>query len=66
MDAKSVFQHLCPIHLKKVDAIKEKVENILHAGFLYPIPLIDWVSNIILIMKKKGTIRFCVDYRDIN
>ena len=26
----------------------------------------DWVSNIFLVMKKQGTIRVCVDYRDIN
>jgi hypothetical protein len=28
--------------------------------------LTDWVSNIVLIDKKQGTIRVCVDYRDIN
>jgi len=28
--------------------------------------LIDWVSNIVPLNKKHGTIRLCVDYRDIN
>jgi hypothetical protein len=28
--------------------------------------LTDWVSNLVLIDKKQGTIRVCVDYRDIN
>ena len=26
----------------------------------------DWVSNIVLVNKKQGTIRICIDYRDIN
>ena len=26
----------------------------------------EWVSNIILLMKKQGAIRVCVDYRDLN
>ena len=35
-------------------------------GFIYPILLIEWVSNIITVMKKQGTIRVCVDYWDVN
>jgi hypothetical protein len=38
----------------------------LKAGFIYPIPLTDWVSNIVPVNKKQGTIRICIDYRDIN
>lgn len=38
----------------------------LKAGFIYPIPLTDWVSNIVPVNKKQGTIQLCVDYRDIN
>ena len=45
---------------------KAKVEKLLHAGFIYPIPLIDWVSNIVPVTKKQGTIRVCVDYQVIN
>jgi hypothetical protein len=29
-------------------------------------PLIEWVSNIVPVNKKQGTIRVCVDYRDLN
>lgn len=46
--------------------IKIEVEKLLHAGFIYPIPLPNWVSNIVPVMKKQGTIRVCVDYRDVN
>jgi hypothetical protein len=30
------------------------------------VALTDWVSNLVLINKKQGTIHVCVDYRDIN
>src|ERR1700727_1214755 len=46
--------------------MKVEVEKLLHAGFIYPVPLTDWVSNIVPMMKKQGTIRLCVDYRDVN
>lgn len=42
------------------------MEKLLHAGFVYPVPLTEWVSNLVLIDKKQGTIRVCVDYRDLN
>jgi len=64
--AKPIRQKLCPVHPRKDVAIKAEVEKLLKAGFIYPVPLIDWVSNIVPVTKKKGTIRVCVDYKDIN
>jgi len=65
-DAKLVRQLLRQIHPRKATAIKAEVVKLLKAGFIYPIPLTDWVSNIVPINKKQGTIRICIDYRDIN
>ena len=31
-----------------------------------PMPLTDWVSNIVLVNKKKGNIQVFIDYHDIN
>jgi hypothetical protein len=64
--AKPVRQNLCPVHPRKVVAIKMEVEKLLKECFIYPVPLTDWVSNIIPVNKKQGTIRVCVDYHDIN
>jgi hypothetical protein len=63
---KPVRQKLCSVHPKKTVAIKAEVEKLLKSGFIYPVPLIEWVSNIVLVTKKQGKIRVCVDYRDIN
>ena len=65
-NAKPVRQRLRQIHPRKLATIKAEVEKLLRVGFMYPIPLTDWVSNIVLVNKKQGTIRICIDYRDIN
>jgi putative transposase len=59
-------QNFFPIHPKKTVAIKEEVEKLLKYGFIYPIPLTEWVSNIVLVSKNQGTIRFCIYYRYLN
>jgi hypothetical protein len=65
-DAKPVRQHLCLVHPRKAVAIKIEVEKLLKANSIYLVALTDWVSNIVLIDKKQGTIYMCIDYRDIN
>jgi hypothetical protein len=64
--AKPVRQRLRPVHPRKAAAIKLEVEKLLKAGFIYPVALTEWVSNPVSIDKKGGSIRVCVDYRDIN
>jgi hypothetical protein len=64
--AKPVRQQILSVHPRKAVAIKLEVEKLLKADFIYPVALTDWVSNLVLINKKQGTIRMCVDYRDIN
>ncbi len=65
-DAKSVRQCLHPVHPWKAITIKAEIEKLLKAGFIYPFTLTEWVSNTIAIDKKQGTIRVCINYRDIN
>ena len=54
------------MHPRKVVATKAKVEKLLKVGFIYLVPLTYWVSNVVSVNKKHGTIRVCVDYNDIN
>jgi hypothetical protein len=65
-DAKSVRQKLHPINPRKSTTIKAEVEKLLKVGFIYPIQLNEWVSNSILVNKKQGTIRICMDFCDLN
>ena len=43
-----------------------EIEKLLKAGFIYPVPLTEWVSNPIPVDKKQGTIWVCTDFRDLN
>ena len=62
LDAKPIRQKICPVHPKKIAAIKAEVQKLLKSGFIYPVPLTEWVSNLVLVAKKQGTIYVCVDY----
>ena len=66
LDAKLVQQCLRVVNPRKATVIKAEVEKLLNVGFIYPIPLIEWVSNPVLVNKNKGTIRVCMDFRDLN
>lgn len=49
-----------------METIKTKVKNLLRVGFAYPVPLTEWVSNLVPIDKKQGIIHVCVYYGDFN
>ena len=51
---------------RKAPTIKVEIDKLLKAGFIYPIPLIEWVSNPILVDNKQGAIHICTDFCDLN
>ena len=56
-NAKPVRQCLRVVNPRKTPMIKAEIENLLKASFIYPIPLMEWVSNLVLVDKKQGAIR---------
>ena len=54
------------MNLRKAAVINAEVEKLLKAGFIYPIALMEWVSNPVLVDKNKGTIHVCTDFHDLN
>ena len=38
----------------------------LKAGFIKPVAITDWVSPMVLVKKKNGKLRVCVNYRKLN
>ena len=60
--AKPIKQKLRQVHPRKAATIKSEVKRLLKAGFIYLVPLTEWVSNIVPVKKKQGTIRFCIDF----
>jgi hypothetical protein len=65
-DAKPVRQKLHLVNPRKAATIKEEVEKLLKAGFIYPVQLTEWVSNLVPVNKKQGMIHVCMDFHDLN
>jgi hypothetical protein len=65
-DAKSVKQNICMVNSKNAAVIKSEVEKLLKVGFIYPIQLTQWVSNLVPVKKKLGIIRICTYFRYLN
>jgi hypothetical protein len=66
LDAKPVRQFLRNVNPWKAPAIKAEVEKLLNVGFIYRVPLTEWVSNLVPMNKKKGTICVCMEICDLN
>jgi len=52
-----------PHHL--LDKIDENVQSMLKAGVIEP-SCSPWTSNLVVVTKKNGSLRFCVDYGKLN
>ena len=46
--------------------VKEEINKLLDAGFIYEIEHTQWVSPIVIVMKKNGKICVCVDPKKFN
>ena len=52
-NAKPIRQCLRAVNPRKAPMIKAEIEKLLKDGFIYPIPLMEWVSNPVLVDKKQ-------------
>ena len=50
--AKPIRKKLRQVHPWKAATIKAEIEKLLKAGFIYPVPLMKWVSNVVPVNKK--------------
>eukprot|EP00253_Pinus_taeda_P023418 PITA_23418 len=65
-DCKPVRQPQRRMNLALKDIVKEELQNLLDARFIYPISNIEWVSPLVLVPEKNGMWRICVNYRELN
>eukprot|EP00253_Pinus_taeda_P012613 PITA_12613 len=65
-DARLVRQPLRRLnpHLKEV--VKAELQNFLDVNFIYPISDSKWVSSLVVVPKKNGKWRICVEYGELN
>lgn len=50
---------------KLIPALKQEVQAMLEAGVIVP-SRSEWCSPVVLVPKKDGGLRFCVDFRKVN
>ena len=65
-EAKSVAQPARIFHTEIEGQIVKEVQKLLVAGFIKSIQHPRWLSNIVLVKKKNGQIRCCVDFKNLN
>ena len=77
---RSLVEHLLPIKsefhpfqqpLRRMSKelelkVNEEIEKLLKAKFIIPIRYVQWLANIVHVIKKNGKLRVCVDFRDLN
>ena len=64
--AKPVRQRVRQFHLDRHEIIKMEVDNLLVAGFIRQVKYPEWLSNVVVVSKKGGMWRVCVDYTYLN
>ena len=48
------------------EIVKEELQKLLNVNFIYPISDSEWVSPLVIVPKKNGKLRVCIDYRELN
>ena len=66
LSAKSIRQRVRCFHPNRHQVIQAEVDNLLKAGFIREIKYPEWLANVVVVPKKGGKWRVCVDYTDLN
>ena len=53
-------------HPTRHQIIQTKVVNLLRAGFIREVKYLECLANVVVVLKKGGKWRLCVDYTDLN
>jgi len=64
--SKPMKQRLRRFDEEKRNIIGEEIHKLLTAGFIKEVQHPDWLANPVLVKKKNGKMRMCVDYTSLN
>ena len=63
---KPVSREVMSFHPDDHQIIQTEVDNLLRAGFIKEVKYPEWLANVVVVPKKGGKWRVCVDYTDLN
>ena len=66
LGSKLLNQRLCSFDEEKRRAIGEEIAKLLAIGFIKEVYHPEWLANPVLVRKKSGKWRMCVDYTGLN
>jgi len=68
MNAKAKLSRLRPYTYNKIFSkkIKEEIDKLKETNFIYEIEQTNWVSPIVIVPKKNGKLRVCVNLKKVN
>lgn len=65
-DAVPVISQRYRMNPNYAKAVKEELDKLMKVGFIYPLEKVTWLLPIVVVPKKNGKLRICVDYRKLN
>ena len=65
-DAKTFQLKLRKMHPSLEPLVKKELNKLLMAKIIFLVRHTTWVANLVLVKKKSGDIRICIDFRNIN
>lgn len=62
-DCKSVQQKFWRFKLQYMMVMKQEIEELLEFKFIFSVQFINWVFFFVIVFKKNGKVRVCIDFR---
>ncbi|KAL3694203.1 hypothetical protein R1sor_007854 [Riccia sorocarpa] len=64
--AKPMVQQPYRMNPNYAETVKKEIDKLKEADFIYHVKEYNWLSPIVIVPKKNGKLRVCVDYRKLN
>ena len=64
--SKPVRQKIRRFHPDRQKVIQDEMKKLLEAGFIRKVKYLEWLANVVVVPKKEGKWRVCVDYTNLN